>query len=352
MLIGLVIMCLASFDCSSSSGDSGSPPADAGDAAPASDAGEATDVTSFDGGGGGGDGEAGVLCTDDHTQRFVTNQILLPLQRSDYAIDLNGDGHVDNQLGNVIGALAGQNLDSQAAMNAAVAAGDALLLVDETSNDAAFAADPSCGRAGAQQAAAHASPDFTGSGTFTPDGASMRGAFGGAIAGGLFDATQPASMTTPVELDVKLAIGPGLVKLHVVGAHLSFTYASGKLTGGKLQGVVRAADVTNVVVPTLASELNDDVQTDPSSDQSKQLLQIFDVGGCTAGSTNFDGTTAASNDGKIAVCEVAGSSIVSSVLAPDVQMFDAAGNYHPNPANTTHDAFSLAVAFTAVGATF
>ena len=47
-----------------------------------------------------------------HAQ-YVWNAVVVPLQRSDYALDLNGDGRVDNQFGNIYGALAGQNLDVQ-----------------------------------------------------------------------------------------------------------------------------------------------------------------------------------------------------------------------------------------------
>jgi hypothetical protein len=89
-----------------------------------------------------------------------------------------------------------------------------------------------------------------------------------------------------------------------------------------------------------------------------QILSIFDNGGkadpsCSAGTCkNPDGSCAVSHDNKIDVCEVASSGLIHNVLAPDVQLFDSAGNYHPNPNNTMKDSLSIGVGFTAVAATF
>lgn len=293
--------------------------------------------------------DAAVVCTD-HTQKLVIDSIVLPQSRTDFAIDLNGDTKTDNQLGNIIGVLGSQNIDSQAAMNDAVATGKALHLLDETSTDATYQTDPSCARAGIQLATDKASPVFDGTGTFTADGTAQRGAFSGAIATGAFDATQPSTMTTPVELHVKIAIGASLVRLPVTGAHVSFTFLDGKVSGGKLQGAVRQTDITNTVVPAIAKQLDDAVQADPSSQQSKETLAIFDTGGCQAGAKNFDGSAAASGDKKIATCEVAENAVIKNVMNSDVQMFDGT-TYKPSAANSVKDSLSIGFGFTAVPAT-
>jgi hypothetical protein len=67
---------------------------------------------------------------------------------------------------------------------------------------------------------------------------------------------------------------------------------------------------------------------------------------------NLDGSCAKAKDGIISDCEVATNGIMRNLLAPDVQMFDAAGNYHPNPSNTSPDSLSIGYAFTAVPASF
>ena len=61
---------------------------------------------------------------------------------------------------------------------------------------------------------------------------------------------------------------------------------------------------------------------------------------------------AVKGDRKIDVCEVATAGLIQNVLAPDIQMFDANGNYHPNPDNTHKDSLSLGLGFSAVTATF
>jgi len=53
------------------------------------------------------------------------------------------------------------------------------------------------------------------------------------------------------------------------------------------------------------------------------------------------------NDGKIDTCEVQGNSIIMAVLAPDVKIYDANGNYAPT-ATGTKDSLSLGIGFTAV----
>jgi hypothetical protein len=89
-----------------------------------------------------------------------------------------------------------------------------------------------------------------------------------------------------------------------------------------------------------------------------QILSIFDNGGkadasCAAGTCkNPDGTCAVKGDTKIDTCEVGTSGLIQNILAPDVQMFDTAGNYHPNPDNTHKDSLSIGLHFTVVPATF
>src|SRR5215467_12984864 len=96
--------------------------------------------------------------------QYVTNAVMVPQQRSDYAIDLNGDGRVDNQLGNIIGALEGQMLHVQMGVDQAVTDGTLIVLMSETSTDAMFQSD-NCATASVQVGqpiAAPAMPDYSG----------------------------------------------------------------------------------------------------------------------------------------------------------------------------------------------
>ncbi len=125
------------------------------------------------------------------------------------------------------------------------------------------------------------------------------------------------------------------------------------LMNGELQGSVKEQDVQTIVVPAIAKLLTETVMQNPGTPTSMQILQLFDVGDGNGGTcTNPDGTMGKPGDGIISPCEVAMNNIIQNVLAPDVQIYDANGNYAPNPANTNRDSLSLAVGFKAVAAKF
>ncbi len=291
---------------------------------------------------------------------YVVNKLTVPMQRADFAIDLNGDGHPDNQLGNIIGALAAQNLDTQTQIDMAVSSGDVVLLVSlqtksmDTANNVGVTL-----YIGKSQMM----PDFmSGMGMFTVDSAASGSgfAFFGNMNAKKFTSNNPVTTTHPVKMTLKLPLiqGGDPLNLTVNGAHIKFTTgsdaASGKdgLINGELHGSIKNADIQGSIVPAVAMLLSDRVKNCTGmppdggmcSSGDMQILQIFDTGGCM----NTDGTMAKANDGKIDVCEVATNMIIMNVLAPDVQIFDSAGNYAPNAKNTMKDSLSLGLSFTAV----
>jgi len=155
-----------------------------------------------------------------------------------------------------------------------------------------------------------------------------------------------------VQLQLPLVSGAAPVDLKIIGAHIQFHYAGGMISNGQINGAIKSTDVTNTIIPNVAQLLDMRVEANPSGSTEKQILQIFDIGCSDTSAKNFDGTPAAKMDGKVATCEVADNSIIKNVLNPDVQMFDASGNYHPNKSNTNKDSLSLGLGFTAVKATF
>jgi len=289
--------------------------------------------------------------------QYVWNSLLVPMQRSDYAMDLNGDGRVDNQFGNIVGALVGQALDPQGDATKAVMSGQSLTLVDEHADDLTT---DDCAASDVEAATAMAAPDFSGSGHFTVDATATAGHFAGPIAASKFSSVPaPADAATPVIVTVPLPLFGGVTKIDLVGAHVSYTRgADGKITGGQLNGAIRNADVQSKIVPSWAAAMTAEVQANPSSSMSMQLLSIFDNGGksdaaCAAGTCkNPDNSCAVKGDNKIDTCELATSGLITNLLAPDVQMFDAGGNYHPSPDNTMKDSMSIGLGFSAVPATF
>ncbi len=289
--------------------------------------------------------------------QYVWNAVLVPMQRSDYAFDLNGDGRADNQFGNIYGALAGQNLDVQNDATQAVTSGQSLTLIDAHADDFS---DDACAASDVEAADAMASPDFSGAGHFTVDAAAVPGHFAGTFAAGHFSSLPlPESAATPVVMMLKLPLLGAIIGVQLVGAHVQYTRAAdGTVTGGQLNGAIRNSDVQNLVIPALAASLTAQVQVTPVGPRAMVLLSIFDTGGkadptCGSGTCkNPDGTCAVKGDNKIDVCEVATCGLIQNILAPDVQMFDANGNYQPSPGNTHKDSLSIGLGFSAVPATF
>src|SRR5689334_13499059 len=84
------------------------------------------------GGGGGGGGECTAITGTNHA-KFVTNTLTLPATNMDFQFDPNGSGP-KNQLGNLI-AILSQKLNPQKSTDTAIASGDLILLMDQTSTD-------------------------------------------------------------------------------------------------------------------------------------------------------------------------------------------------------------------------
>jgi len=291
--------------------------------------------------------------------QYVANALTVPMDRMQFGMDLNGDSKVDNQLGNIIGALSANNLNTQDGVDQSICKGAVVLLLTETSADATFQNDDATGAlvqvgkqfayTGPSMCAANmGGPKYDGTDTFAVDTSNgFTGAqFAGRISNGLYTSNSPVTTTHPVTVALQLPLVSGAdpVQLNIVGAHIQFRVSGGKISSGQINGAIKSSDVTNTIIPNVASLLDSRVTANPTGSTEKQILQIFDIG-CT-GMTNLKG------DGKIATCEVADNSIIKNVLNPDVQMFDSGGNYHPNSANTNKDSLSLGLGFSAVKATF
>ena len=321
-------------------------------------------------------GSGDVTSAHGAIHQFAINKILFPQVKTDYSIDLNGDGRVDNQLGNIMGAFASQGIDSQSVQDQLVASGQIVHLVAVQTADALLMTDQQVGATwsiGKPQS----SPDFTGHGAFSVDTTAPQGATLGTLAGGVYASNNPATTTHPVSADVTIVFGgAGAVRLQLHGAYLRFTVSSGGLMTGQIDGSMKSADIQTTIVPAVAMSLTARItatdlghacatNTDCKSsgmctmskcvltDTAKQIQQIFDVGDSNGGNcTNPDGTLGVPNDGVISICEVSGNQLIANLLVPDVQIYDANGNYAPNPKNILKDSLSVGFGFTAVPATF
>ncbi|MEO7324757.1 MAG: hypothetical protein ABIW82_08010 [Dokdonella sp.] len=279
---------------------------------------------------------ASQLATSATTRGFIALAVppSTPSEANNTAIDLNGDGHAENQLGMVFSALASSGFDVSAAVNA----GTVVYLLRVTSNDPAFQTDASA-RAEwfVGEPTAPTPPDFSGNGSFQADSAYMPGKFIAPLVGANFVSANPATTSTPVDVPLNLVLGNGfVVPLH--GARLAFSVSSGGLMQGQINGSVRAADVQNIIVPSIANLLNQIVAVGGST--ATMVLNLFDTGCNGVGA----------NDGVIALCEVSGNSLLSPLLAADVDIYAEDGSYAPNPANTGKDSVSFGMLFSAANA--
>lgn len=318
-------------------------------------------------------------------KKYVVNALTVPMQKADFAMDLNGDNKLDNQLGNIIGALTAQNLDVQMGVNDAITAGSVVLLLDQT---AANLTNDSCSQVTAAVGNKPQNPPkYDGTDTFTVNTQIGGGNFKGGISNGFYNSNSPvvATAQTETQLTIQLPLVAGAtpINLTVHGGHLQFGSSGGAmLTKGQINGAIKNDDVQNSIIPSVAGILTDKVCPEPGrsmnppvcmgtgmASTNQQILDIFDTGGTQeAGGTcmNSDGTPACKNlapsamdyntcakkgDKIISTCEVATNSIIKNVLAPDVQMFQN-GTYSPNAANAMKDSLSLGLGFTAVGASF
>src|ERR1700749_2535796 len=113
--------------------------------------------------GGGSDSGDCTATNGPNKAQFVVNAVMVPsTSGKDFGADLNGDGKIDNQLGQIILTLADEGLMGQDGVNMALTNGDLILLMDESSTDSTFQSD-SCASTTLQLGQSMASPDFSGS---------------------------------------------------------------------------------------------------------------------------------------------------------------------------------------------
>lgn len=300
-------------------------------------------------GDGGGGGE--VTTAEGSNYQFVANRIVLPTitsgNQATYSFDLNGDNVPENKLGAIISGLSsGLSLNVQPAVDAAVTAGQAILLFNVQSTDANLASATNVGTTvylGNQQTSP--APKYDGTDTLTVDTAVTGGQFLGRIAGNRFSSNAPATTARPVTVEINLPIASAgaTLRVRLNGGHIQWrsTGTTG-LMEGQVNGSLRVSELQTTVIPGVAALLNGLVAAGGST--ATQVLDIFDIGGCT-------GATA--DDGQIAVCEVATNPLLQTILAPDVQVYASNGTtYQPCRQNCTNDSISIGVGFTAVRATF
>jgi hypothetical protein len=269
------------------------------------------------------------------SREFVLRDLKLAVFSTDYGIDLDGNGRVDNRLGAVFSALMSQGFDFQLAVDQAVRAGSALVLFTLVTPQADLTIE---------QSAEFRVVRALGTGEADPGDVPV--SLQGTLKGGRFTSKEPAVGSDLITLNLPLALGPGLpARLAIQWPRIQFSVnpAGTDLLAGRINGTISGNNVTNDLIPSLANTLTLYIATNPGSGNSKTITQLFDTGGCT----NPDGTTAMAGDGRISPCELSQNALIKALFVPDLQMRNASGKYAPVPDGTQRDSLSLGFGFTA-----
>ena len=280
---------------------------------------------------GGDDGEGQPTPEGTH-YAYVANKAFVPTnnnQAREYGLDLDGNKTVDNQLGMVLGTLSTMGFDIQGTIDAAVAEGSIILLVDFQTKD--FNSTSAAGLsvklgdmpnpAPCNQGETYDETTKTGcgrhltNGTFaiaagSPDNAAVAGP----IVNGTFNGG-------PGDISLQIALGgTDAIQLDLIGARAK---ASGITENGIESIVVGGAltedDLNTQVLPAIHAQIAPIIAEDCTMPQNPPGC------GCAAGSTGktvldlFDGGIQGSTkDCMVSVDEIKENSLIKSLLAPDV----------------------------------
>jgi hypothetical protein len=333
-------------------------------------------VTAACGGGSSDDDDDDVVVVDPAgtDTLYVVDRLLLPTtatQANQYGLNLDGDeqNRPDNALGQILSTLASQSSDVslQDSIDAQIDTGGIMLLnrLKATALTTAtgvgswiYLGDTSTPEPCADETDMVCRLHLDGNASFTVDAASPAGAkVTGQIVGGMLTAG-PGTVT----IEIALTEGSGeSVPLNLIGARMSGNVAADTIgsagSPAKLGGAITDADLHDNVLPALHDILTDNINGDCTGTTTgmppcgcdegatgQTLLDLFDELPDRPG-TEPDG------DCVVEFEELENNSLISSLLAPDVDLLDADGNFNPRD-DGVKDSLSLGVAFTSVGATF
>lgn len=272
---------------------------------------------------------------------YVANKVVVPqnnTQAQSEGLDLNGDGAVDNQFGQILATFAGQGFNTQTAYDTAVAQGKVIILAELQTDDfttqaaagfttftgtnpnppaCAGSADTTCGK------------HLLGTASFTvapPEDAPL--------VGNLVQGTLVTSASGG-KLPLSLAIGNATFTVELVGARAKVSGASATGLTAILAGGILQSDIQTKVYPAFAATMNGVVQASCTMPNNPPGC------GCASGGSGAQviGLFDTNHDCKVSVDEVANNQLITSLFMPDLTV-------------DGQKALSVGIQVTAVAATF
>jgi hypothetical protein len=238
---------------------------------------------------------------DGITYRFVVDQVVLPMQRQDFADDLNGDERTDDQLGNIASSLAGQH-DLTTAFDDLLGSGAFAPVVEIITDDPAMRNDSVVGV------------------RFIGRDGEVAAVMGGSLSKGVLFSNRDRTTRHPVSGTIHLPLYEHAdpLELPAIGLEVDLQADATGFTC-TLHG---AFPSTSDMQPAWLG-FAQMVAANPR--EFPVLLPLFDTDG----------------DGTISFDEFASNGLVQNVLSPDVQLTDGRGHWGPTPSNSPHDSLSF-----------
>lgn len=272
---------------------------------------------------------------------YVANKIAVPQnnsQAANEALDLNGDGVVDNQFGSILAAFSAQGFTTQDAFDTAISQGKVIILAELTSDSfttqdaAGFTTytganpnPPACSGTSDTVCGHH----LTGSASFTvapPEDAPLVGN----LVAGTLATTSPSG-----KLPLSLAIGTSTFTVELIGARAKVTGASAFGLTAIVAGGITQTDIDGKVYPAFATTMNQVIAQDchaltspptcgcASGSSGNQVVQLFDT----------------DMDCHVTATEIASNALIKSLFATDLTIDGQA-------------ALSVGMQLTAISATY
>jgi len=312
------------------------------------------------GGDAGTDGTCGKGTATGATVKFVTSDVQLPSGTMTYGTDIDGDGKADNQLAKITGVI-GSQVDLATPVTKAVKDGDLLIGMAITAANLTDA----CASVTANLLTKPASPPkLDGTDTLTVNAAQAPanlfggiGPSGGTTSGKLFTVAPPKQSNADLQkISINIPLADGVLPLVLQGAHVEGTISDKGVMSGQIHGVISKDDVNGKVIPAVATVLTQTVNKDPNSSSSKTIIMLFEDQSLPASKAKCmvaaDCCATNAKTCKITADEVKAQPLIGNFLAPDVQVFDANGNWAPVPKGPDKNGLSVGLGFTAVSASF
>ncbi|HUJ59590.1 MAG TPA: hypothetical protein VLX92_13885 [Kofleriaceae bacterium] len=253
-------------------------------------------------------------------------------------LDLDGNGTIDNQLGNVLATFTSQGFDFQTTVSQDVDDGAIIMLGDlqasalDNASDAGFTLytgtnpqPPACSSPTDTVCRHH----LTGSAMFDVAASPRDNPLAGAIVNGTY------TTTTSGHLSVQLALAGNPVTLTLIGARAKLVPTATTITTGILAGAITTTDLDTKVFPAVQQAVTATIAADCTALTSPPTC------GCASGSQGaslialFD----ANHDCAVSVDEIENNQLIQALFAPDVTV-------------EGQKALSFGVQVTAVGAVY